>query len=364
MKAYDGKSDWHCFSFKFAELAHQEKWTSAMKKKNLFYFLEEGALKYAIRNENASYKSLMRKLEARYDKTLDADTAQMEYQNMRQKDDEELGEFYDRVQSRARDAFPESKTKYLEKSMIATFLKGLKDHNSGFAIKEYKKPKTIHEAFRLAKEHIAAKASFTGSSRQFRHCSTVPVNDEIDELRARMGRVMDPPSHPSNGSVTPTRKPRCYNCGDEGHYSPECHKPRQNRSQSRPQDRPTSPFNGNCYHCGKTGHRRAECRSTTPICRGCNKPGHTHSSCPDTICRGCNNHGHIQQNCPARSPIYTGPRTSNNAQNSSSNNQTYTPERRDVYGNGLGYHYRDARTPSVGATPPRTNQGTQGQSTC
>ncbi len=76
MKAYNGRSDWHCFSYQYAELAHQERWTSKQKKKNLFYFLEEGALKYAIRNKRSSYKSLMRKLENRYDKTLDSDTAQ------------------------------------------------------------------------------------------------------------------------------------------------------------------------------------------------------------------------------------------------------------------------------------------------
>ena len=101
MKAYNGRSDWHCFSYQYAELAHQERWTSKQKKKNLFYFLEEGALKYAIRNKRSSYKSLMRKLEHQYDKTLDSDTAATPYQELRQNSDEDLGGFYDRVMSRA-----------------------------------------------------------------------------------------------------------------------------------------------------------------------------------------------------------------------------------------------------------------------
>merc|ERR1711983_402673 len=121
MRPYDGKSDWQSFKYQYTVLSKREKWNSKEKKENLFNFLSDRALTYAIWHDHCSYKTLIKKLEARYDNKLDADTAQAEYQQMRQGDTESLGDFYDRVIEKAKEAFPEQRISKLQKSMVTTY---------------------------------------------------------------------------------------------------------------------------------------------------------------------------------------------------------------------------------------------------
>ena len=294
MKAYDGHSDWPCFKYQFNALCRQERWTSKQKKKNLFYFLVDGALKYAIRNKNCSYKSLMKKLGSRYDKTLDSDTAQVLYQVIGQHVVEDLGAFYDRVMSRARDAFPESKFADLQKSMVTTYLKGLRDSWAGFSIKQYQKPKTIHDAYKLSKSFIASKASFATASR--RHGTNSRGDRTMGELQVRIGQLLNNQTNSSN-PITPPRRGRCFNCNEVGHYSPDCPAPRRPRSPSAGRGSPRGSPRAGCFNCGSSDHRMAECRQPL-TCSACRKTGHWKNECPERICSRCQEKGHQPAGCP------------------------------------------------------------------
>lgn len=76
----------------------------------------------------------------------------------------------------------------------------------------------------------------------------------------------------------------CHNCGEDGHRSSGCTKPRV--------------FKGTCRKCKVEGHRANEC--AVIFCAKCKGTGHIALSCtgPETrTCRNCNEVGHIKEDC-------------------------------------------------------------------
>jgi cellular nucleic acid-binding protein len=61
----------------------------------------------------------------------------------------------------------------------------------------------------------------------------------------------------------------CFNCGESGHMSKECTKPRKQRNKV-------------CFNCGEEGHTSRECTNPSKqLCRNCHKEGHKSYECPE-----------------------------------------------------------------------------------
>ena len=283
MRQYDGKTDWQSFKYQYTVLCKRERWNTREKKVNLFNFLTDRALTYAIWHDHCSYKTLMKKLEARYDNKLDADTAQAQYHELKQGDNESLGDFYDRVIEKAREAFPETRTSELQTSMVNTYLKGLRDLNAAWQIKENRKPRKIHEAYTYAKDYIASRASFTSGRERLGR------NRNIEEVRVRVNKMMGSDSEAAENS--PPRG-KCWTCGDTGHYSPNCPK-KKSLSPARPVN---SPKQLKCSNCSSTDHTTKDCPVPTK-CEGCQQTGHLRRQCPNMPCVRCLMTGHSVDTC-------------------------------------------------------------------
>ena len=289
MRPYDGKSDWQSFKYQYTVLSKREKWNSKEKKENLFNFLSDRALTYAIWHDHCSYKTLIKKLEARYDNKLDADTAQAEYQQMRQGDTESLGDFYDRVIEKAKEAFPEQRISKLQKSMVTTYLKGLRDLNAAWQIKQNKKPDKIHEAYTYAKDYIASRASFTSGRERSNRNPRESNSREMEDLRVRVNDLM---SSDSDASGSSPRRGKCWTCGETGHYSPQCTKKRN----SSPTRLANSPKGMKCSNCSSSDHNTKDCPVPSK-CDGCQQTGHLRRQCPNMPCVRCLMTGHAVDSC-------------------------------------------------------------------
>ncbi|CAJ0574115.1 unnamed protein product, partial [Mesorhabditis spiculigera] len=79
------------------------------------------------------------------------------------------------------------------------------------------------------------------------------------------------------GGNTGGERPRgCFNCGEEGHRSADCSKPRKPREGGG---------SSACFNCGNEGHRSADCqepRKPRPMnCFNCGQDGHRSSDCSE-----------------------------------------------------------------------------------
>lgn len=83
---------------------------------------------------------------------------------------------------------------------------------------------------------------------------------------------------------------KCYNCGNFGHYSNDCPRPK---------------IQSACHKCGETGHKMADCpkptMNTSSTCHKCGEPGHKMADCPYTTetakCHRCGETGHKAVEC-------------------------------------------------------------------
>lgn len=147
-----------------------------------------------------------------------------------------------------------------------------------------------------------------------------------------------PPGSMGGGGRGQSSGPRvCYNCGEEGHMSFDCPKPRKERGP--PRDRGMggggygerrSPSSSSfreqrgpmsCYNCGQEGHLSRDCTAprkerrdpSTVTCYNCGEAGHISTACtqprkervggpPQEIsqvkCYNCNEMGHYSRDCP------------------------------------------------------------------
>ncbi len=107
------------------------------------------------------------------------------------------------------------------------------------------------------------------------------------------------------------RKRGCFNCGEEGHMSRDCSKPKK---ENRGGDRERKRKRG-CYNCGEDGHMNRDCPNSKMAsqsdkkirgCFNCGEDGHMSRDCPRPKkegrdrtrgCFNCGEDGHMSRDC-------------------------------------------------------------------
>ena len=111
----------------------------------------------------------------------------------------------------------------------------------------------------------------------------------MEDLRVRVNDLMSSDSEASGSSP---RRGKCWTCGENGHYSPQCTKKRN----SSPTRLVNSPKRMKCSNCSSSDHNTKDCPVPSK-CDGCQQTGHLRRQCPNMPCVRCLMTGHAVDSC-------------------------------------------------------------------
>jgi hypothetical protein len=165
LEAYSGKTNFQAFDFQFRRMMEMENWSKKDAVGHLFDWLKDEALKVALTCGATKFTSLMKRLKSAFGKRMDVETAQLEFRELTQAEDQTIAGYYAEVLEKAHDAYPTRSmgASQFKQLLVLTFLHGLLDTKAAFAILSYRSPKDIHEAFKDVKQHIIRRNSLLGA---------------------------------------------------------------------------------------------------------------------------------------------------------------------------------------------------------
>ena len=226
--------------------------------RKLYQCLSGVASLYANKIRVKDYKELRKQLKHRFSTTEESTTARRLLRNIRQREDESLVDFSQRVYFLADDAFKDESRKTLEKNAAEYFLLGCKDKQAALKAME-QRPTTVPKALKFVKQAQAATSAIYGAKAEYKHRQVSfhdddPVvrrctgsENDLKQLKGKLSKKVEPSnlggtaSAKSAGTPPPTpprsnspENVQCYGCKGFGHYRRDC----PNKSGS---DRSSSP---------------------------------------------------------------------------------------------------------------------------
>ena len=205
--------------------------------------------------------------------------ARRQLQYIRQKEDETVEQFSQRVHFLTLDAYEDAGDKYIHQMAIEAFLRGCREKEAARAAME-KEPTTIHKALKFVKNSIANQRAIFGSRPVYSHrhvtfpdqeclgredsfevrtssraqceSSTAKLSeDDLSSIVSQLAKALtDGPDGKrpfrSRSPRSPVRSPTrslesviCFGCKQKGHFEREC--PEKNVSLKEGQQQQSSP---------------------------------------------------------------------------------------------------------------------------
>ena len=277
---HEGKSDqWMGFKLKFMWYFQLRNWTPKECRDYLCLGLEGKAREYyatlMVRDPNIGFLEIMNKLEKRFGSVPMPETAQEQLNNLRQKQDETLEEWADRVLALAVRAFPNLPEEFMYKQAIKRICHGCLDREAGQHV--------VNQNLQTVEQVIDRIKSF-----QFNHKSIFVQKKEVREVyvsssesdsdpeqfakvsQARRARDRDKyngqgkaKGHDPNSQINDLKQEmtemrdsvKALLRGLEGLQT----RPSVKTSKSPVRSRSQSPNNGRCFTCQGFGHFAREC---------------------------------------------------------------------------------------------------------
>ncbi|XP_067674737.1 uncharacterized protein [Haliotis asinina] len=271
MLSYDGSTRWSSFYMKFQRFARSQSWKDEEKLDRLCYCLTGKAADFFTllleRDEFISFQGMVRKLERRFGKQCHAETAQLQFPNLRQNSDESLEEWAERVLQVAIAAFPNLPDDFVEQQVVRRFCQGCANKEAAHyvsnlglrtlesamdAVQKYfqntqavygrsvvrrdvKQSKLANDSEK--EEYLESQMTFQSSHTPSQDKRQIPSQSErtsvlerlthlearveemsldIRKLTALLSRRFRSPSS------SPTRSGECFKCGRTGHFRKDC----------------------------------------------------------------------------------------------------------------------------------------------
>lgn len=211
---------------------------------------------------NENWTTLKTELTARFGDVADSQYAFSLLRNVRQKPDENVQIFAERLLSLAEQAFPQGGLGPVEMQIVGFFIDGLTQDFLRLRLMR-ENPNTLQAAVRIATTEQNLRKRFnlrTGRRTDMDSRRVEPM--EIDHIRP------DRHGHVGQRVAERSRPQRhCLKCNKIGHDASYCRSARSINAISHAQtDRPQSytqtdrPHSYECWYCGKPGHIRRNCR--------------------------------------------------------------------------------------------------------
>ena len=199
-----------------------------------------------------SYRRLCARLKDRFGGVERPEVLRTSFHDLKQRVDETLDEFADRVQTQANQAYPGQDQAFLDMMSTNGFMRGVRDR---LPVLEAAKtnPQTVRQALTAMKNHSALVKAILGKSspRQVSFAEDQPVVRQTVVYR-------QPPSPPRTSTESKAIQAGTASVKDR-YLSPTQPSPSVTRSPPRSPNRRNRPAHDRCYNCDQTGHYRADC---------------------------------------------------------------------------------------------------------
>lgn len=167
LSKYDGKSQWKSFYMQFETHAYLKNWTIDEKLFHLRLNMKDDALDFVScqpMTVKRNFPLIVEKLERRFGKKDLPETLRSQFAHIKQKIDEPLEEWAERVQRLAQDAFAELPETFMDEQIIQRFCQGIVEKETAQYASDCH-PRTIEEALRLVKAHVHNSRAIFGSRK-------------------------------------------------------------------------------------------------------------------------------------------------------------------------------------------------------
>lgn len=269
---FNGTGEWKSFYTKFGTFAKANGWSGKQCKDQLCWCLEGRASEYFTqlteRDPHMEFFDLVGKFERRFDIKELPESLMSSFLSSKQRQDENLMEWADRVITLASRAYCELPEEKMYKLAIGRFCQGLLDKEAGQFVAN-NRPTSMDDAVDRVRSFQHNAQVIFGKRKEIRMiknaseqdpfriqavskpntvCSnTKESNDKIESLELNLGkletkvdkltacieRLTAMQSHITTRSRSPSplRRNTCYNCGEEGHFKSACPKNKSSTSK-------------------------------------------------------------------------------------------------------------------------------------
>ena len=197
LSKYDGRIPWRVYEVKLLHLARRYQWDDDTKLAKLVEVLEDKALTFFSNqppNVQVNFELVRKKMNNRFMPQEPAITVRKQLQTIHQNTEEALGEWAERCQQCAYDAWGKISPEVAEQAAIEAFLGGVIETEAAFTVLE-KDPQTVDEALEFLKKAVHSRKSlcfkFRNTQRKVRTISIAP-----DPITAEV-RTTDTTSSPN-----------------------------------------------------------------------------------------------------------------------------------------------------------------------
>ena len=255
---------WENFEFQFTNLAKMCKWDNRQKLRHLTGCLIDNAVSFVrtlSKETRGNYKLLRKRLRERFAGIERPEIIRKDLHDVKQRVEEPLDEFADRVQTMMTRAFPEAEGDIISVMGTEIFLRGARDRQSAFeTAKSY--PSSIQQALRGMKSNAAliksvlsrGQSSIKQVTFQEELAAAVRAVSPHRQETTRMPHSETRSKQSISIQVTPPR-PSTPLSASPGRVSGSSTNGRSPRSPWRR----ARPMHDRCFHCNEPGHFRSEC---------------------------------------------------------------------------------------------------------